>query len=343
MTIPPHHHTLSGLSKGLVIALAAIFAVAVIILIISATSAATVTGSAPSLAISLANEINTGILGPGEQRWFKLTPSSPGPGAQVEQSLTLFFVPAVGHHAEHVALQLFDEGQLPLYYQGNAGQMVNFGAGRPVSRDTDPHSGELVWNGWLFDGQHYYIQLLNGSESAIDYWLLMDDVDNFPLGEADRQPGPPPTQAPVQTGADSPHTASPLAIGLTQREVAPGHEVWYSFSIEDGDGEYFEEMALTLFATPNDHGQADRLTIDIFSNDEVQKWSALGSLTLQNIGAGSLVHRDDDPLTSERFWTGWLVDGQLYYVRIRNEAEIQVGYWLFTDDVYYPELGRSSK
>ena len=335
-------NTLTAASKLLLMLLSGIFAVAVIILIISSTFAATVTGSAPSLAISLVSEINTGVLGPGEQRWFKLTPSSTGQGGQVEQSLTVFFTPADNHRVKQIGLQLFDAGQLPLYYQGDAGRMVNFGAGRPVSRDNNPRSGELVWNGWLLEGQDYYVQILNGGEIAIDYWLLMDDVGNFPLDEADRQPEPQPTQILVTTNGDSPYTAVPLAIGLNHHDLAPGQEIWYHFSIEDGDGEYFEEIALTSFATPNDGGQAGRLTVDIFSSDEVQTWASPGNANMNNIGSGSIVHRDDDPMTSERFWSGWVVDGQLYYVRVRNGADIQVGYWLFTGDIYYPELGQLS-
>jgi hypothetical protein len=58
------------------------------------------------------------------------------------------------------------------------------------------------------------------------------------------------------------------------------------------------------------------------------------------LGAGSLVVRDNNSLTGERFWTGWIVENELYYVQIRNGSDTHVDYWLFTDDVYGPELGK---
>ena len=59
---------------------------------------------------------------------------------------------------------------------------------------------------------------------------------------------------------------------------------------------------------------------------------------LRNVGAGSIVSRDGDPNTGELLWSGWLVDGESYYVRLRNDADVPINYWLFTDDVIHPEL-----
>jgi len=44
-------------------------------------------------------------------------------------------------------------------------------------------------------------------------------------------------------------------------------------------------------------------------------------------------------MTGERFWTGWVIDRTLYYLRVRNGTDYQMDYWLFTDNVYNPELG----
>jgi hypothetical protein len=86
---------------------AAVFAAAAIILIISVTSAATATGSAPSLAVSLVAGPNTGVIAPGGQRWFRLQPGQPGQAVNLEQSLTLIFTPDNGQHVKRVSLQIF--------------------------------------------------------------------------------------------------------------------------------------------------------------------------------------------------------------------------------------------
>jgi hypothetical protein len=125
-----------------------------------------------------------------------------------------------------------------------------------------------------------------------------------------------------------------------QGQLAPGQETWYSFSMSDQDGEYFEEVKLTMFATPNTYHQIDRLSFEIFTAAEVARWSS--GVSLNNVGAGSLIQRDNDPLTGERFWTGWLVDNDLYYLRVSNGTAEFMDYWLFVGDIYYPALGQAS-
>ena len=321
--------------------LAAIFALAIIALVIVSTSAATTTGKAPSLAISLADDLNTGILGPDDQRWFKLTPT--GQATQVEQALTVFFTPGDGNMARQVSLQLFEESQLPLFYEGDTGSMVNLGAGQSVSRDSNPNSGELFWTGWLLGQQSYYIQIKNSSQTPIDYWLFTKDVSNFAFEEAADTVETEATPAPISQGT-SPYAANSLNFNPTVTEpykgsVVPGQEVWYSLSAGNVDQAYFEQAALTMFATPNDAGQAENLTFEIFTAEEIRHWSTGGSNQLNNIGAGSLVQRDKDPFTAEHFWTGWLVDRDIYYIRIYNGSNLQIDYWLFPGDIYNPELG----
>jgi hypothetical protein len=219
--------------------------------------------------------------------------------------------------------------------------MVNFGAGQPVSRDNNPYSGELFWTGWLLEGQGYYIQLKNANEIAVDYWLLTDDVASYPLSIAETvvESQAPESPSPILQG-QSPQVAIPMPLTEYQGQLAPGQETWYSFSMSDQDGEYFEEVKLTMFATPNTYHQIDRLSFEIFTAAEVARWSS--GVSLNNVGAGSLVQRDNDPLTGERFWTGWLVDNDLYYLRVSNGTAEFMDYWLFVGDIYYPALGQAS-
>jgi hypothetical protein len=128
-----------------------LFAAAAAVLIFSGTTAATLTGSAPAMAISLVDGPNTGLIAPGGQRWFRLTPRAGQEvvAGNVENSLTLFFTPGDSQRIQRVQLQIFNQGQVPLFF-GDASQMANLGAGQIVSRDNNPETGELFWTGWLF-------------------------------------------------------------------------------------------------------------------------------------------------------------------------------------------------
>jgi len=337
-TMQPHPISLSLQAKACLVAVASIAALAVVVLIFSASTAATATGAAPDLAITLASEMSTGILAPGEQRWYKFDLADTAQGEHVEQSLTLFFTPGDGNQVRQMSLQLFEAAAVD---QANLADMSNFGAGQLVSRDNNPRSGELFWNGWLFGQQNYYIQLVNNNEIPIDYWLLTDDVVSYPIDpmpEGVAEVEPPLTLQPVADGG-SPQMAVPFQLGRNQGQLAPGQERWYSFSIADTDAEYFEETALTMFATPNEAQQIQNFTFDVFTAEEVQRWSGTETTRLNNVGAGSLTRRDEDPLTGERFWTGWVVDRGLYYIRVQNGADQTMDYWLFAGDIYNPALG----
>jgi hypothetical protein len=118
----------------------------------------------------------------------------------------------------------------------------------------------------------------------------------------------------------------------------PGEEVWYSFTVADLDDEHFEEAALTMVVTPDNGNRIWHTTFDIFTAREVQNWSPGGSSQINNVGAGSVVFRDSNPLTGERFWSGWVIDGDPYYVRMRNGAGVRMDYWLFIGDIYNARL-----
>jgi hypothetical protein len=472
--------------KQFLILLAVIFAVAATWLTLFWGTAATDTGSNPTSAISLVQGTNSGVLGPGQQRWFRFIPSPQQPGARLEQTLTLIFTPASAHLLPYISLQIFTEDQVQLF---PSNQMAHFGAGQLISRDADPQTGELFWQGQLVAGRVYYIQLRNETDFSIDYWLLTEevrqevasaeginqlaqpatseDIDpmkpislssglyqgklkpqatawytfnridftdsdpfhslkfsffftpddgnrrhkvNFKLFSAaemakqqanqtyfanfgagmlvsrdgdpntgervwagtiiegetyflaiensseveidywlfDRDiyhpelgPKPKPTSPPDFAIGAAPQTAIPLNVGENIGRLAPGQETWRSFSAADADVDYFEETALTLIFTPDDGQRIQRVTFDIFTPEGVRDWSPGSDAGISNTGAGSVVYRDNNPLTGERFWTGWLVDNALYYVRLRNGADAPVDYWLFTGDVVQPELGKA--
>jgi hypothetical protein len=322
---------------------AVVFAAAAIILIISVTSAATATGSAPSLAVSLVAGPNTGVIAPGGQRWFRLQPGQPGQAINLEQSLTLIFTPDNGQHVKRVSLQIFEENQLPFFYLGDASHMANLGAGQIVSRDHNPQTGELFWTGWLASQKNYYIQLLNGNDAPLDYWLFTDDVVSYPL-EQPAAPAAPVTSAapiipaPPENGTD-PGIPLSLQPGLTRGSLKPKTTHWYVFSHTDpANPSQFQNLTFSLFFTPGD-GDPNQVNFKLFPARAMEMWRHGETDQLINFGAGMLVSRDGDGNTGERLWSGTVIKGETYLLAVENGAEVTIDYWLFDADINNPELG----
>lgn len=327
--------TLPGSLKVFLGVAAAVFAAAAVILMIAATSAATATGSMPALAVTLVDGPNTGVIAPGEQRWFRLALRNPQQTTPLEQSLTLIFTPDNGQRVRQVTMQLFDENQASLSYDGSTQQTANLGAGQVVSRDNNPLTGELFWTGWLAGQSHYYIQVANGSDSAIDYWLFTADVTGYPLGQA-AENSVVAVPAPPDMGADP---GAPLALspGVTRNSLKPGETRWYTFTHNDpADPSQFQNLAFTLFFTPNDGNRQQQVNFKLFPVGAVEAWRRGQTNQLINFGAGMLVSRDNNDLTGERLWSGTVIRGESYVLAIENGADVTIDYSLFEADVTSP-------
>ena len=61
-------------------------------------------------------------------------------------------------------------------------------------------------------------------------------------------------------------------------------------------------------------------------------------LVLNTWGRGTLVSRDGDAQTGERFWSGTVIRGDTYLLAVENGTEVAVEYWLFDSNVEHPEL-----
>jgi hypothetical protein len=324
--------------KYLLLLIALVFALSAVLLVYLSSSAATATGSTPDFAISMSPGENTGILGPSEQRWFVVTPNQNGDRFQ-ELCLSMFFAAREGSPQSNVNFQLYSAAEISSWQQGHKSAPVNFGAGMSVSRDANPETGERIWRGSVLRDGVYYLAVENASNTSVDYWLYDDEVSAPEMAQpaAAVESAAAPPVAPVDGLGQSPFDALPLPSDRQRGHLLPGEEMWLSFAVDNTPAQ-FEETALTLIITPDNGQRVWDVGFEIFTAAAVQNWAAGNSSSLNNIGAGSVTQRDSNPLTGERFWSGWVVNNDLYYVRIANGSGEPIDYWLFHGDVYQPVL-----
>lgn len=138
------------------------------------------------------------------------------------------------------------------------------------------------------------------------------------------------------------YPSDPLAfLPRNVNRLAPHAEHWYSFIKDDLDENIFEQMALTLFTTPGNGNITDRVNFELFTGDQYGIWMRGTPEDMQNTGAGSVVSRDGDPNTGEHIWKGVIIDGDRYFIRVRNDTDEIVDYYLLEGDVINTELGDS--
>ncbi len=328
--------------------IALVFSTAATFLTFFFSSAATTTGSTPGLAISLATGTNTGILAAGERRWYRIMPNGQGERYQ-DLRFSMVYSSEGGAPQHSVNFELYTADEIKAWQQGGKATPNNFGAGMfRNNADVD----ERIWRGTVLRDGTYYLAIENGAESAVDYWLYDDDAlapDQTVKIAALLEPAPvaaPPDSEPATLPDKSAlaqgitlQTALPAPLERTTGGLAPGQEIWYSFSVDNDTQAQFGEMALTMIVTPDDGNRIWNVNMEVFTADSVATWSPENNTAISNVGAGSVVYRDDNPLTGERFWSGWVVNNEVYYVRIINGAKAHIDYWLFNGDVYHPTLG----
>lgn len=133
----------------------------------------------------------------------------------------------------------------------------------------------------------------------------------------------------------------PLVLhdGANVGRLAPGGEHWYAFIRQDFDKQRFEHMALTMFATPTDGNRSHHINFQIYPASQLHIWLRGTPKAMVPMGQGQWVERDKDPVTGERLWSGDVVDGDTYYVRVFNHSDQVIDYYLITNDVINTELG----
>lgn len=121
--------------------------------------------------------------------------------------------------------------------------------------------------------------------------------------------------------------------------LAPYGEHWYSLRRDDLDDNSIEDMEMTMFFTPRTGYMSDRINFEIFPASQYHIWSRGDADYMEHFGAGMWISRDEDPNTGERLWSGSLVDGDRYLIKVKNGTPDVVDYYLFPGDVENAELG----
>lgn len=322
-------------------------------------------GSTPGQAAPLAKEVNQGALKPGEQDWYVFTPQDTGQLVEIEKSLVLVLTPDNGATVDFVSLKIFEGDQIQFFARGDTGKMTTFGAGRPITRDNNPETGEILWTGLVTSRNIYYIQVLNESDFPIDYWLFNEDLNVYAVGGEPEVPDAPevaevaeveeevaaepeaetnalPEEAPLapQTLGTDPGNPAPLLPGLNRGKIAPYSTYWYEFKFEDFSGKKrFQPLDFTMFATPDDGHRRHRINFELFPYSEYEFWRRGDMDQMTHFGAGMQVSRDGDYNTAERTWRGVVVMNDRYLMAVRNNTDVEIDYWLYDDDIYNPILG----
>jgi len=163
------------------------------------------------------------------------------------------------------------------------------------------------------------------------------DISETSSTEAETAPEP----ASLSGLYPSVYPSAPLALqdGVNVGKLPPGSEHWYTFIREDRDAEWFEFMPLTMFTTPTDGNSSHHINFQIYTGNQMQIWERGTPEDMVAMGAGQWVSRDKDPVTGERLWAGHVIDGDMYYVRVFNNSNQVIDYYLITNDVYNTELG----
>ncbi len=121
--------------------------------------------------------------------------------------------------------------------------------------------------------------------------------------------------------------------------LAPYGEHWYALLRDDLDEDLIEDMELTMFFTPRQGYLADRINFELFPAGQYHIWLRGDADYMEHFGLGAWVSRDEDPNTGERLWSGSLVDGDRYLIKVKNGTADVVDYYLFPGDIENAELG----
>lgn len=167
------------------------------------------------------------------------------------------------------------------------------------------------------------------TETAADEQPALANYVNVPESTAEL--------APVSVYPNDPLV---LKEGVNTGRIPPFGEHWYALTpggIKDRDQTV--DAALTLIHTPSDGNTVHKVYMDIYPYSEYHVWARGDSDEMRGFGKGQVVSRDGDPNTGEHIWSGTLVGGNEYLVKIYNGTFEPIDYYLFPADITNAELG----
>jgi len=124
----------------------------------------------------------------------------------------------------------------------------------------------------------------------------------------------------------SPYAAQPLNYGLNIGTLAAGEAYWYVFNGSEPGTQPDQALTLHMVCRPNASDVTPYVNFQIFSFDEADRW--LRGTGDVSPAAGVFTTTDFDQATAERLWSGNVVAGETYYVRVFNNSRQPVEYHL---------------
>jgi hypothetical protein len=289
-------------------------------------------------AMPLKQGANIGTLPPGAERWYIFTRAELDNEAFGGRAFSLIHSSSGEDVADDVNFQVFGGDPRPFLQQRDIGMIVNMGEGGLIPASSDPSTAHL-WFGNLVGGTTYYIRVFNASKAPVDYRLYTDDVTRDEFEQVAAAPAESAAVPLIVTGGANPAAALTIQEGVNAGRLAPGQIRWYTLKRAKLDGQLLEHAALTLKNVPGDGNVTNYVNFQIYTGDQYQLWARGDEGEMKNMGAGGYVERDGDHNTGEHLWSGELVNGATYYIKVSNASGAPIEYRLYTDDVINSEWG----
>jgi len=124
----------------------------------------------------------------------------------------------------------------------------------------------------------------------------------------------------------SPYAAQPLGSGLNVGTLAAGQAFWYVFNSSDLSNQPDHTVVLNMVYRPGEHDVAPYVNFQLFTFNQVDRW--LQGYNDAYTAMGVFATTDFDQETAERLWSGNLLEGETYYVRVFNNSKRTVEYHL---------------
>jgi len=121
--------------------------------------------------------------------------------------------------------------------------------------------------------------------------------------------------------------------------LAPYGVHWYSLRLSDLHGPKIKNLALTMFTTPSTGFIDSRVNFELFPGNQYHIWARGTVDDMTHFGLGMWLSRDRDDNTGEHLWSGSVVNGDSYFIKVSNNSPVVVDYYLFNGDINNAELG----